>query len=168
MYALTKDSIIRDFLCEKEYILICKRISFKNWDDIYQELCICLCQMDEAKIKRAYENKYFKFLVIRIIKNIHYNRRRPQSPLFTCADLSIDNSVFVDSIDCNIDELEESLNKQLCIDEKKMFFESKLMKAYIKYGSYRKLAKETNVPYNTIQNTLKPYIKDLKKRLTNG
>lgn len=83
--------------------------------------------------------------------------------------MACNNALEVDIINenCkyNIDELEEMLERRLVQDEKKHFFESRLMRAYLHYGSYRKLSKAADIPYRTIQNTIQPYMKQLRESL---
>lgn len=81
------------------------------------------------------------------------------------SNISIESEVLNDESRLNIDELENILEQKLIRDEQDRFFESRLMRAYLHYGSYRKLSIAADIPYRTIQNTLQPYMKQLRESL---
>jgi cobalamin biosynthesis Co2+ chelatase CbiK len=69
---------------------------------------------------------------------------------------------FIISEDYNheIDQTIDKINKQL---EKLHWYDRELFKAYIDSGSYRKLSKQTNIPFNSISRTVnhvKDFIRD--------
>lgn len=160
-----REQIINNFLADKSYQAACKRIDYKNWQDLYQETCVAICEMKTSKLIKACERKYFRGVVIRTILNIRNNKARNKSPLFMACNNAIEVDVENESSKLNIDELEEIIYSRLTRDEKSKFFESRLMRAYLHYGSYRKLSKAADIPYQTIQSTLQPYVKQLRKAL---
>lgn len=157
-----REQIIETFANDKTYIDACKRIDYTCWKDLYQETCIAICVMPEDKLIKAYKDGYFKGVVIRTILNIRNNKSRPKSPLFMSCNNTIEFDLAQDEIQ-QFNDLESLLNSKLVKDEKEKFYESRLMRAYIKYGSYRKLSKACDIPYNTIQNTLKGYMEEIRK-----
>jgi len=157
-----REQIIDTFIKDKTYIDACKRIDYSCWKDLYQETCLAICDMPQDKIQKAHDGGYFRGVVIRTILNIRNNKNRPKSSLFMGCDNGIDIDIASDEVE-QYNDLDALLNSRLTRDEKEKVYESRLMRAYIKYGSYRKLSKACDIPYNTIQNTLKGYMEEIRK-----
>lgn len=62
--------IISDLASDAEIKKICKSINLKEWDDLYQELFVILCEYDEKKLEKVFEKGYLKYFVIRTILNL--------------------------------------------------------------------------------------------------
>lgn len=160
-----RDSIINSLSQDTSIQDACKKINYKQWRDLYQETFIALCEMKNDKLLKANEKGYLKWMTVNIIRNINKNKQRPQSALYLIADRAIEGDIRENIGRVNIDILEEMLDQKLSADEKLKFYESRLMRAYLKYGTYRNISKQCNIPYCTIQNTIKPYMAELRKYL---
>ena len=163
-----KTDIINIFLKESQYKAIAKRIAGKLWEDLYQEVCIGLLEMNEDKLVCAFEKSYFKPMIIRMMQNITYNRTRKNSSLYSIVSNSdeffeidnlLDNNIYSTAI------LFDILEKKLEKDEQTKFYSSKLLRQYLKHGSCRKTAKATGIPYNSIAHDVHKYIREIQPEL---
>lgn len=164
---IDRQTIINKFIEDSSYKADCKRIvKSELWSDLYQELCIAIIEMDEIKLAKAYCKGYMKFLAVRIMKNTVNRKGRRHNCLHKISnDDSFNLFNIIDDKEYSSANLYEILDKQLQEDEKENFYEAKLLRAYMMYGSYRKTSKATKIPFKSICATLNGYMNKLKPKL---
>ena len=142
---------------DKELKQICKKIGGNLADDLFQELMLILLEYNPEKLVSIYNKGYYKWFLVKTLTNQFNSNSSPFAKKYRPKEID-----FIISEDYNheIDLTIDKINKQL---EKLHWYDRELFKAYIDSGSYRKLSKQTNIPFNSISRTVnhvKDFIRD--------
>jgi hypothetical protein len=138
---------------DKELKQICRKIGGNLADDLFQESMLILLEYDKEKLLSIYNKGYYKWFLVKTLTNQFNSNSSPFAKKYRPKEID-----FIISEDYNyeIDLTIEKINKQL---EKLHWYDRELFKAYIDSGSYRKLSKQTNIPFNSISRTVN-HVKD--------
>jgi hypothetical protein len=166
--------IINKISRDKDYIQICKNIGRNQWEDLFQELIVILCETDPSKIEDIYNNQgpnKLRGYIIRILENQFKSNTSsffkthksfteksiPLNPVYDCKDdteLSEEELEVLRGQEQKLSFLEKELdtnNPSLTLDD---WYERTLVKAAI-IGGTNNLAKSTKIYKKTIMYTVK-------------
>lgn len=166
---MTREEILNQVSQDKEYRKICNSIAKGTnlANDLYQEMFIILCELDEEKLKAYHGEGYLRFYTYRAMyyqftsphKEFYKNYRQKYTPI--PQDLTVEDTCDYDpQIDIALNAIEQALS---AIGH----YEETLMKEYLKAGSYRKLEALTTIPYKSICNTINDTKKKIREQLKN-
>jgi hypothetical protein len=154
---MTHLEIITKTSQDKELRQICKKIGGNLSDDLFQELMIILLEYNETKLVDIYNKGYYKWFLVKTLTNQFNSNSSPFNKKYRPKDIDfIISETYDHSIDITIDKINKQLNKL-------HWYDRELFKAYIESGSYRKLSKQTDIPFNSISRTInhvKNFIRD--------
>lgn len=175
--AKTKNEIINQLYGCKELQFAAKNIMkgyyYTKWnEDLYQELFVYLCAMDESKLFSMYNKKYIYYFCVDVLK------KQTQKGKFATSYLQFEKKRINNEheeliINYQRDEVEESLIEQL--DREKIdnfyltkaneansilaeihWYDRKIYEMHVKEGkSQQKIARETTISLTSIHTTIK-------------
>lgn len=165
--------------------------------DMKQELFLILLEMDDDKIKAAYNERWINYLCVNIIKKQFHSNTSPfyKNYRINNNEIKYNDEYIDDEYDFNIDEMYNDIIKW--VDENMKLTDSELFKIYFKYGKYdrrigewrdvncenavsstrkieRKLEilgipgkRKITIDHSTISNSLRKTIKKIKEKYGN-
>jgi hypothetical protein len=142
---------------DKELKQICRKIGGNLAEDLFQELMLILLEYDKEKLLSIYNKGYYKWFLVKTLTNQFNSNSSPFAKKYRPKEIDF---VLTSDYDHNIDILIDKIDKQL---NKLHWYDRELFKAYVESGSYRKLSKQTDIPFNSISRTVnyvKTYIRD--------
>jgi hypothetical protein len=142
---------------DKELKQICRKIGGNLADDLFQELMLILLEYDKEKLLSIYNKGYYKWFLVKTLTNQFNSNSSPFAKKYRPKEIDF---ILTSDYDHNIDILIDKIDKQL---NKLHWYDRELFKAYVESGSYRKLSKQTDIPFNSISRTVnyvKTYIRD--------
>jgi DNA-directed RNA polymerase specialized sigma24 family protein len=170
---MTRDDIIKELVNDKEYRRICNKIAGNTGlgDDLYSELMLSLIEFKHLeKVYRESEGKFF-FYVIRCALNMFRNKRSKFNKTYRAnyAELD-DNKEMMMEQEIKIDIEAVSAKVYAEIESIKQSYGNNfpyqvgLLQLYLKYGTLRKLSRETGIPLSSCYNTLK----EIRQKISNN
>lgn len=142
---------------DKELRQICRKIGGNLSDDLFQELMVILLEYNEQKLIDIYNKGYYKWFLVKTLTNQFNSNSSPFNKKYRPKDI---DHIISDSYDHSIDIMIDKVNNKL---NELHWYDRELFKAYIESGSYRKLSKQTDIPFNSISRTInnvKNYIRN--------
>jgi hypothetical protein len=142
---------------DKELKQICRKIGGNLAEDLFQELMLILLEYDKEKLLSIYNKGYYKWFLVKTLTNQFNSNSSPFAKKYRPKEIDF---ILTSDYDHNIDILIDKIDKQL---NKLHWYDRELFKAYVESGSYRKLSKQTDIPFNSISRTVnyvKTYIRD--------
>ena len=142
---------------DKELRQICRKIGGNLSDDLFQELMVILLEYNEQKLIDIYNKGYYKWFLVKTLTNQFNSNSSPFNKKYRPKDIDY---IITDSYDHSIDIMIDKVNNKL---NQLHWYDRELFKAYIESGSYRKLSKQTDIPFNSISRTInnvKNYIRN--------
>ncbi len=142
---------------DKELKQICRKIGGNLAEDLFQELMLILLEYDKEKLLSIYNKGYYKWFLVKTLTNQFNSNSSPFAKKYRPKEIDF---ILTSNYDHNIDILIDKIDKQL---NKLHWYDRELFKAYVESGSYRKLSKQTDIPFNSISRTVnyvKTYIRD--------
>lgn len=154
---MTSSELIKITVNDKELKKICKKIGGNLSDDLYQELMVILLEYDQNKLIEIYNKGYYKWFLVKTLTNQFNSNSSPFNKLYRPKEI---DHILTNDYDINIDIMAAKIESKL---QELHWYDRELFKAYIISGSYRKLSKQTDIPFNSISRTVnyvKNYIRD--------
>ena len=142
---------------DKELRQICRKIGGNLSDDLFQELMVILLEYNEQKLIDIYNKGYYKWFLVKTLTNQFNSNSSPFNKKYRPKDIDY---IITDNYDHSIDIMIDKVNNKL---NQLHWYDRELFKAYIESGSYRKLSKQTDIPFNSISRTInnvKNYIRN--------
>ena len=142
---------------DKDLKQICRKIGGNLSDDLFQELMVILLEYNEQKLIDIYNKGYYKWFLVKTLTNQFNSNSSPFNKKYRPKDIDY---IITDSYDHSIDIMIDKVNNKL---NQLHWYDRELFKAYIESGSYRKLSKQTDIPFNSISRTInnvKNYIRN--------
>ena len=142
---------------DKELKQICRKIGGNLAEDLFQELMLILLEYDKEKLLSICNKGYYKWFLVKTLTNQFNSNSSPFAKKYRPKEIDF---ILTSDYDHNIDILIDKIDKQL---NKLHWYDRELFKAYVESGSYRKLSKQTDIPFNSISRTVnyvKTYIRD--------
>jgi hypothetical protein len=118
---------------------------------------LILLEYDKEKLLSIYNKGYYKWFLVKTLTNQFNSNSSPFAKKYRPKEIDF---ILTSDYDHNIDILIDKIDKQL---NKLHWYDRELFKAYVESGSYRKLSKQTDIPFNSISRTVnyvKTYIRD--------
>jgi hypothetical protein len=118
---------------------------------------LILLEYDKEKLLSIYNKGYYKWFLVKTLTNQFNSNSSPFAKKYRPKEIDF---ILTCEYDHNIDILIDKIDKQL---NKLHWYDRELFKAYVESGSYRKLSKQTDIPFNSISRTVnyvKTYIRD--------
>jgi hypothetical protein len=167
---LTKKEIVESLYKSRELYNICRKIcTAKDTDDLLQEVVLILLSKDEEKICELYFNKQLKFFIIKIIQNQvnsisspFYTKFRKFSHISTNID-EIDLIEKNNDNDYRLDLIDNEIFKD-SFETKEDWYQSNMVKAYLKEGSLRNLSEKIKINKQSIRYTVNDFKKVIETR----
>lgn len=142
---------------DKDLRQICRKIGGNLSDDLFQELMVILLEYNEQKLIDIYNKGYYKWFLVKTLTNQFNSNSSPFNKKYRPKDIDY---IITDNYDYSIDIMIDKVNNKL---NQLHWYDRELFKAYIESGSYRKLSKQTDIPFNSISRTInnvKNYIRN--------
>lgn len=137
-------------------------------DDLRAEVILILLETDEARIRVMHAKKELKFYTVRIIINLiqsktslFYKRYRQQLAEIT--------DRFIAEQDGDIEEratreaMEDRALKEI---DNLYWYNSGIVKLYMKHGNYRAIEEDTGIPYSSAYKTIQKSFQEIKQKVS--
>jgi hypothetical protein len=144
---MTFYELINQTANDKELKKICKKIGGNLSDDLYQELMVILLEYNKQKLIEIYNKGYYKYFLVKTLTNQFNSNSSPFNKLYRPKEVEVISYDYDLNIDILAAKIEDKLNEL-------HWYDKELFKAYLISGSYRKLSKQTNIPFNSISRTV--------------
>jgi hypothetical protein len=183
-----RNKIIADLFSSKDFNdCIRKMKPVELQDDLRAEVALILCELSDKKIISIHDSgpNGLKFYTVRIILNLiqsktspfykkyrqhifQYNESFTEDKEFAISDISKysthDNLKEEEQFNARLTkELKEE--KVLQIIEEMYWYDKEILKLYMEKGNYRAVAKEVNIPWGSIYDTVQMAINKIKYAL---
>lgn len=129
--------------------------------DLRQEVFLVLCEMEEDRLMKMYEDGYIKFFIVRTILNMAKSDRSNFARTFRRVYSEVEDNYCVEEYD---DSLNVKLNKSLEILH---WYEKEIFKLYSDCGNLLQVSRETKIPYRSLLKTIKKVKTLLKYKIRN-
>ena len=161
----------------KEYLAICRKITGGNpiYKDLFQETLLVLLEYDNQKIINIYKQGEIKFFITKIFITLYtkktspfnrkYLRHEYPNPLTTGSrKILIEQDDYDFEKDTNTEKKCTLIKQELKIenDDDPLWYENKLFLEFLSKGSIKKLAKDTQINYQSISTTIRKVRKRIK------
>ena len=154
---MNRDQIIEEITKNPDYLGICKKFTNGNeiYQDLYQEFILELLELKPQKIEKIYADGYLKWYCVRMLSNMFHSKtsrfavkfKDIPKMLYEFEGYNFEKDIFINEVNY--------------ILENEYWYDRELLLLYIKVGSYRKLSKLTNIPMQSIFES----VTSLKKRI---
>lgn len=133
-------------------------------DDLRQEVFLVLCEMDEARLLKMYDDGFLKYFIVRTILNMMKSNTSRFYNTFRKGFQELTNQDVV-----KVDEYDEELLVKL---EKSMtvlhWYEKEIFRLYSQNGqNILALSRDTKIPYRSLVKTIKKVKILLKYKIKN-
>ena len=151
-------------------------------DDLKAEVILVVCEIDEKRLQQMQETGQLVFFVVRIILNMVKSTTSRFYKKFRITNDELKESyTFVDIRDEEATEQEHiydlTENEQrkqreeledLAIEKINTldWYESELLKLYVKHGNYRAIETVTQIPFSSVYKTIQGSIKKIRYQLS--
>ena len=195
---MLKEQILKELANDKRYNTYCKSV-LKYGDlhkDLYQFIMLLLCEMDETKLNKIYNNNPYGY----VTRMIYWNAISKTAPFFRYlkqdknTSLGCENSESIQAkillksgltTETILDEENEDLNNEELLRHIETFLKSevdyweglgkedgglsvRLLARYTEVGSYRKIAREADIPYPTVRHTIKTLLNKIHEDINSN
>jgi len=130
-------------------------------DDLRQEVFVVLCEMDEERLLKMYEDGYLKYFVVRTIVNMAKSDRSNFARTFRKVYEEIGDLGSVEPYD---ESISDKLNKSM---EVLHWYEEQIFKLYAECGNLLQVSRDTKIPYRSLLKTVKKVKTLLKYKIRN-
>lgn len=127
---------------------LARKLAGDKHEDLIQEIAVVLCEKNDEELRKLSE--YFNFWAVRTMINM----TAPRAKMSKYQEVNgVDYfDAPSEEYDTSIDELLEKIGKEL---NKMHWYERRMFLAYLEEGSLRKLSRSTDIPLNSIAQTVK-------------
>lgn len=164
--------IISKISRDPKYLAICRRVSnnHPHYKDLFQETMIILLEYDKGKIRQMHKAGELGFFVISLfmkgfqMTNSSFNKKyRHIHREINGNSTHLKQESYDIEADKKFEETIKKVQEQLHIknDDDPMWYQNNLFKFWIKEGTISELARKTDIPRNSISDT----IAKVKKRI---
>mgnify|MGYP006268971177 CR=1 FL=1 len=131
-------------------------------DDLRQEVFLVLCEMDEERLFKMYEDGYLKYFVVRTIVNMAKSDRSNFARTF--------RKVYEEVGDLGSVEIyDESLTERLTTSMEILhWYEKEIFKLWAECGNLLQVSRDTGIPYRSLLKTIKKVRLLLKYKIRNA
>lgn len=168
---MTKNEIIARFYTSKEFnSCICRIKPLNLQDDLKQEVAEVLCREEEWFIQELHTRGELKYWVLRVIHNIGKSTTSPFAKMHRNFTVALP-SWYDDVMQQETETLPERLQREQ-LEEHALaslgslhWYRAELLKLYGKHGTYRKVAEEAGVSFQSAQRTIIKACEELRDKL---
>lgn len=135
---------------------------FELQADLRQEVFLVLCEMDEERLFKMYEDGYLKYFVVRTIVNMAKSDRSNFARTFRKVYEEIGDLGSVEIYD-------ESLTERLTTSMEILhWYEKEIFKLWAECGNLLQVSRDTGIPYRSLLKTIKKVRLLLKYKIRNA
>lgn len=167
-----KMSLLHRLSKDKRIVDACKKIDYNNYEDLYQELFVVLCEQPEGKLEQIDKEGRLHFWIVRTLLNmrsangtfyrkyhvIHEEGEGSNRLTEEAAD-EFDSEATYREVERVLGEYERQGRKDFG------WYKVSLLKMYAEVGSFRKMAELTGINYVTICYDINQFRKELLSAL---
>ncbi len=165
---VSKNNIIEELYRSKEFNDCIGKMEPEHLrDDLRAEVILILLEKDETELKDIHAKGVLKFYTVRIIINLIQSKtsvfyKRYRQPLAELTDRFLsDELTDVEERIAREDMGERAMNE---IDNL-YWYNSGILKLYLKHGNYRAIEKDTGIPYSSAYKTIKKSFQEIKLKV---
>ena len=157
---MKRQQILSEIATKGEVLSACKKVSnYSHFaDELYSEVLLILCEMDENKLEILHANKQLQYFIVRIILNLWRSTTSPFYKKYRVEHTELQHYHTIEQEEYNIDNdqhEEERLKVAETFLNELYWYDARIFELYhTKYKSYRQMAKEIGIPYRSICKTV--------------
>ena len=158
------NNIIVSLLQSDELTTCLNKVKESLRDDLKGELSLILLETPADRILRLEQEGKFKFYVVRIILTLAFSKTSPFYKKYKSYNELHDLSTIDDDY-YSIIHRKQTEEKALTEIEKLEWYESEMVKLYLKEGNYRAMESATRIPYTSCFKTVQSAVKKIKQKI---
>ncbi len=164
----SKNDIIEELYKSREFNDCIARMEPDHLrNDLKAEVILILLEKDERELKDIHAKGALKFYTVRIIINLIQSKtslfyKRYRQPLAELTD-----RFFADEM-TDVEEriAREDMGERAMSEIDNLYwYNSGILKLYLKHGNYRAIEKDTGIPYSSAYKTVKKSFQELKQKV---
>lgn len=161
-YIVNRNFIISDLYQSKDINdAIGKMQPYELQDDLRQEVFLVLCEMEEDRLLKMFNDGYLKYFIVRTILNMAKSDRSNFARTFRKVYAEVEDN-------CQVEEYDDSLNLKLYRAMDVLhWYEKEIFKLYSESGNLLQISRETKIPYRSLLKTIKKVKTLLKYKIRN-
>lgn len=164
----TKNQIIEELYRSKEFNDCISRMEPEHLrDDLRAEVTLILLETDEQKLLAIHAGNALKFYTVRIIINLiqsktslFYKKYRQQMAEITDRFIAEQADDFKER--AAKEDIEDKAIKEI---GNLYWYNSGIVKLYLKHGNYRAIEEDTGIPYSSAYKTIQKSFQEIKQKV---
>jgi hypothetical protein len=164
----TKNQIIEELYRSKEFNDCISRMEPDHLrDDLRAEVTLILLETDEQKLLAIHAGNALKFYTVRIIINLiqsktslFYKKYRQQMAEITDRFIAEQADDFKER--AAKEDIEDKALKEI---DNLYWYNSGIVKLYLKHGNYRAIEEDTGIPYSSAYKTIQKSFQEIKQKV---
>jgi hypothetical protein len=164
----TKNQIIEELYRSKEFNDCISRMEPDHLrDDLRAEVTLILLETDEQKLLAIHAGNALKFYTVRIIINLiqsktslFYKKYRQQMAEITDRFIAEQADDFKER--AAKEDIEDKAIKEI---DNLYWYNSGIVKLYLKHGNYRAIEEDTGIPYSSAYKTIQKSFQEIKQKV---
>jgi hypothetical protein len=159
---MDRNEIISELYLSKDINdAIGKMKPYELQDDLRQEVFLVLCELNDERLFKMYQEGYIKYFIVRTILNMAKSNRSGFSKKFRQIFEEVGDLGSVEPYD---DSINVKLNKSM---EVLHWYEEQIFKLYAESGNLLQVSRDTKIPYRSLLKTVKKVKTLLKYKIRN-
>lgn len=165
---MSKNEIIEQLFKSKEFNdCIAKMEPDHLRDDLKAEVILILLEKEERDLVAIHAKGELKFYTVRIIINLIRSKtslfyRRYRQPLAELTDRFLSDEMSSMEERIEREHMEERAMSEI---DNLYWYNSGILKLYMKHGNYRAIEEETGIPYSSAYKTIKKSFAEIKQKI---
>lgn len=163
----TRNQIIEELYNSREFNdCIAKMEPEHLRDDLKAEVILILLEIDESKLIEIYSKRALNFFTARIIMNQFFSTTSPFYKKYRQEMSEINDRFAYEEMDmedrATREEMEDRAMKEI---DNLYWYNSGIVKLYMKHGNYRAIQEDTGIPYSSAYKTIQKSFQEIKQKV---
>lgn len=163
----TKNQIIEELYKSKEFNDCIGKMEPEHLrDDLKAEVTLILLEIDEHKILEMHSKGVLRFFTARIIINQIFSITSPFYKNYRQQHGEIKDRIAYDEADiaerATREEIEEQAMREI---DNLYWYNSGIIKLYLKHGNYRAIEEDTGIPYSSAYKTIQKSFQEIRQKV---
>lgn len=136
-------------------------------DDLKSEVALILLETEENKLMQIHASGGLRFYTVRVIMNLiqsktsfFYKQYRQQVTEITDRFIAGEEQDLEER--ATREELEEKIFSEI---DNLYWYNSQMLRLYLKHGNYRAIEKDTRIPYSSAYKTIQKSLEEIKQKV---
>ena len=163
----TKNQIIEELYNSKEFNDCISRMEPEHLrDDLKAEVTLILLETEESKLIAIHSGGALKFYTVRIIINLIQSKTSQFYKQYRQQVAEITDRLAYEETDFEERATREAIEDKAMKEIDNLYwYNSGIVKLYMKHGNYRAIEEDTGIPYSSAYKTIKKSFEQIKQKV---